>query len=321
MVLYQCQRPRRLVMPLLVFSSVFAAGAPSATITRGEINSSCSVRNGEHAAISSGSGVRLFGGRHLTVLQMYTSSRFNPIAPMILLSNWPARPTNGSPCKSSSWPGPSPTKTSFALRLPVPKTTFVRPSCSTQFTHAFARASSSRQRSSLSGVMPSNIGAVVTDAECRGTVPCSALADFAFTTTGIATVVGAARSSLTRGTTSTPKDCSKRKRSNASRRVSVNSLNSLIFSQRNFALRLENLRISKFFSAPSSAPARLCVKNSRSTSYYFSSAGTSRTFLICAFDPPQYGNDSTTTTASHATQSASTIHGAMLRFREASSRS
>src|SRR5437870_13569155 len=32
----------------------------------------------------------------------------NPIALIILLSNWPARPTNGSPCSSSSAPGALP---------------------------------------------------------------------------------------------------------------------------------------------------------------------------------------------------------------------
>ena len=42
------------------------------------------------------------------------------------LSSFPARPTNGSPCSSSSAPGASPTKTSSAFGLPVPKTISLR---------------------------------------------------------------------------------------------------------------------------------------------------------------------------------------------------
>ena len=45
---------------------------------------------------------------------------------MILVSNWPALPTNGSPCRSSSAPGASPMNTSRALTLPTPKTVCVR---------------------------------------------------------------------------------------------------------------------------------------------------------------------------------------------------
>ncbi len=40
--------------------------------------------------------------------------------------SWPARPTNGSPLRSSSSPGPSPTNISFASGLPTPKTTLWR---------------------------------------------------------------------------------------------------------------------------------------------------------------------------------------------------
>ena len=57
---------------------------------------------GEQDAISSAAGVRLFGGRHLSTLQMNTSSRFSPMAMIILVSSCPARPTNASPCWSSS---------------------------------------------------------------------------------------------------------------------------------------------------------------------------------------------------------------------------
>src|SRR5580692_4879358 len=45
---------------------------------------------------------------------------------MIFVSNWPALPTNGSPCSSSSAPGASPTNINCASMLPTPKTTFFR---------------------------------------------------------------------------------------------------------------------------------------------------------------------------------------------------
>ena len=43
---------------------------------------------------------------------------FCAVPSIICVSNWPARPTNGSPCASSSAPGPSPTNTSLACSLP-----------------------------------------------------------------------------------------------------------------------------------------------------------------------------------------------------------
>ena len=45
---------------------------------------------------------------------------------MIFVRSWPARPTNGSPCASSSAPGASPTNINSARGLPTPKTTCVR---------------------------------------------------------------------------------------------------------------------------------------------------------------------------------------------------
>ena len=42
------------------------------------------------------------------------------------VSSWPARPTNGSPCRSSCSPGPSPTNIRSACGSPTPKTTWVR---------------------------------------------------------------------------------------------------------------------------------------------------------------------------------------------------
>src|SRR5690348_8848555 len=48
------------------------------------------------------------------------------MASISCVSNFPARPTKGSPWRSSSWPGPSPTKTSSAVEPPAPKTMLVR---------------------------------------------------------------------------------------------------------------------------------------------------------------------------------------------------
>ena len=98
-----------------------ASRSPSGAIRR-----ICSSRNGRHEATSSGSGLRLLGGRHFRTFAMKTSSRFMPIASMIFVRSWPARPTNARPCSSSSRPGASPTNISSAFGLPWPKTMFVR---------------------------------------------------------------------------------------------------------------------------------------------------------------------------------------------------
>jgi len=45
---------------------------------------------------------------------------------MPAVSSLPARPTKGSPCRSSSCPGPSPTNTRRGWGLPVPNTTRLR---------------------------------------------------------------------------------------------------------------------------------------------------------------------------------------------------
>src|SRR3954471_18240799 len=59
---------------------------------------------------------------------------------MIFVSNCPALPTNGSPCKSSSAPGASPTNISSASKLPTPNTTFFREAAKDEhFTQAIAR--------------------------------------------------------------------------------------------------------------------------------------------------------------------------------------
>src|SRR5881396_98837 len=82
------------------------------------------------------SGWRFSGGRHFTTLQMYTSLRWRPMASIIWVSSFPARPTKGNPCASSSAPGPSPTKTSCALGFPSPKTILCRVLWSLQRVHS-----------------------------------------------------------------------------------------------------------------------------------------------------------------------------------------
>ncbi len=56
------------------------------------------------------------------------------------VSSFPARPTNGSPVRSSSALGPSPTNIRLACSSPVPNTTCVRPAARGHRVHA--RASS-----------------------------------------------------------------------------------------------------------------------------------------------------------------------------------
>ena len=79
-------------------------------------------KNGSQASTSSASGFLLFGGLHFTTLQIKTSFLVRPIASIIFVRSFPALPTKGSPCSSSSLPGPSPTNTSLAFGLPSPKT-------------------------------------------------------------------------------------------------------------------------------------------------------------------------------------------------------
>ncbi len=70
------------------------------------------------SATSSGVGSRLPGGRHLSTLAMYTVSRGRArCARSIELSSWPARPTNGSPWRSSSAPGASPTTSQLGAAI------------------------------------------------------------------------------------------------------------------------------------------------------------------------------------------------------------
>jgi len=79
-------------------------------------------------------GCLLFGER-ITVLgrttlncvgNIYILLRSRSIIASISSSSFPARPTKGSPCRSSCSPGPSPIKSTSALWEPTPNTTFVR---------------------------------------------------------------------------------------------------------------------------------------------------------------------------------------------------
>ena len=51
----------------------------------------------------------------------------------------PARPTKGSPCRSSSAPGASPTNSHDARRLPTPNTVCVRVVCSRHAAHSLLK--------------------------------------------------------------------------------------------------------------------------------------------------------------------------------------
>src|SRR5258706_16004447 len=68
------------------------------------------------------------------------------MAAIILSSSWPAAPTNGKPCSSSSAPGPSPTKHSPEEPLPRAKTAFLRSTCSAQRVQALTVSASTVRR-------------------------------------------------------------------------------------------------------------------------------------------------------------------------------
>ncbi len=75
------------------------------------------------------------------------------MARSIAFSNWPARPTNGSPCRSSSAPGASPITNRRASRRPTPNTVCVRLLCSTQRVQPLTFAASSDQTSASRGAV------------------------------------------------------------------------------------------------------------------------------------------------------------------------
>ena len=55
---------------------------------------------------------------------------------MMRSSNWPARPTNGRPVRSSSAPGASPTKRMSASGCPSPGTALFLDCANMQFVHS-----------------------------------------------------------------------------------------------------------------------------------------------------------------------------------------
>src|ERR1700743_2783554 len=118
---------------------------PTTSMIFGFNNAICRSRKGMHSAASAGFGSRLPGGRHFKTFAMYTCSRGKPMASSMELSNCPARPTNGSPLRSSSAPGASPTMSQSAVGLPTPNTVWVRVALKLQRVHAATRARSSWQ--------------------------------------------------------------------------------------------------------------------------------------------------------------------------------
>src|SRR5680860_1295099 len=88
---------------------------------------------------------------------MKTRSRERPMASSIWLSSCPARPTKGSPWRSSSAPGASPTKITSASASPAPNTAFVRVSCRGHRVHpltsSYSSTSSARRSSAVIAAM------------------------------------------------------------------------------------------------------------------------------------------------------------------------
>ena len=99
---------------------VFNAEFPNATITRGRTAPISSIKYLRHASNSLAAGSRFSGGRQRTLFVTNTSSRRNPACSNISLSTCPARPTNGTPWRSSVKPGASPTIIICASLGPLP---------------------------------------------------------------------------------------------------------------------------------------------------------------------------------------------------------
>ncbi len=91
------ESPRRLPTGRVRPSSDRTATAPRHTMYLGCKTSSCASTKGCSFSISSGTGVRFWGGRHFSALRMKTSSRLSCMASMILVSSCPARPTKVFP--------------------------------------------------------------------------------------------------------------------------------------------------------------------------------------------------------------------------------
>ena len=73
------------------------------------------------------------------------SSLFRPIEKIISFNSRPALPTNGSPWRSSSFPGASPIKSQSESLLPHPKTVWVLFLCKEHFVQFFTSDSNTFQ--------------------------------------------------------------------------------------------------------------------------------------------------------------------------------
>src|SRR5690606_12497727 len=102
--------------------------------------SSSACKYGRHRLISPCLGVRLSGGRHLTTLVTCADSRVSPCRASSSHRSCPLGPTNGSPWRSSSAPGASPTTAKVGLSLGVSGAmqTVTAVSCSAQSVQAQA---------------------------------------------------------------------------------------------------------------------------------------------------------------------------------------
>ena len=88
---------------------------------------------------------------------------------MIFVSSWPARPTNGSPCRSSSAPGASPTNIRSAFGLPTPKTTCVGRACAacSACSRRCSQRSDARRQAQGDRPMAQGCAGCISHAGCR----------------------------------------------------------------------------------------------------------------------------------------------------------
>ncbi len=106
-------------------SSVRAGSGPSATIRRGAISMINRCRNGRQVAISFGLGGRSPGGRHGINGVSAILSRSRPMERSISSRYEPVGPANGSPDRSASAFGASPTNNNPLVAAPPANTRFV----------------------------------------------------------------------------------------------------------------------------------------------------------------------------------------------------
>ena len=125
-----CGVPRTRVIPVGLPLSSLVAKLPRVQTTRGSISRTCSKRYGLAGFDLGRLRVAIARRPRLEDVGDEDVLAREPDLPSSWLSSWPARPTNGSPWRSSSAPGASPTNIRSASALPAPKTAFVLVSCS-----------------------------------------------------------------------------------------------------------------------------------------------------------------------------------------------